>query len=285
MPAGEIVFPGVSPVFAGGRVLPSPSNFYLTGEERLRVVSANAVVGVSLKVQWRTANLRGETVPNSQDHTPNSDRTVKREDYELGSGSLLNVTVFASAGAPKMGQTFVIVELVRGLGAAAIVLGTLLAGPVTTSQPIGFPGSPILASTAGEPYLRAIVGATPAAGANLSEAVPTGARWELLSWFFQLVTSAAPANRKPFFQPAIGPVSYGVIVNFSTVPASTTSAFTFQATMASTSDPIEGLYQAGWGNRILLPGGSTLITGARQLQAGDQFSGLTYIVREWLEVD
>jgi hypothetical protein len=280
----EVVFQGAPPIIGGARLLPSPSQFFLTGEDRLRIVSANSLAGVSLRVQWRTATLGGDVVPSSQTHTPNSDRTVKQQDFELGSGSLLNVTVFAGAGAPVIGQTYVMVQIVRGEGLAAIVLGTILAGYVTAVQALGFPGSPIVSSVEGEPYLRAITGTTPAAGAILSESVPAGARWEVLTWSFLLVTNATAANRKPYFQPGVGAVTYGVIMNFSTVPASTSSFFTFQATMASTSDPVEGLYQAGWGNRILLPAGSSLITSARQLQVGDQFSNLTYIVREWLEV-
>src|SRR5205807_8987150 len=47
----EIVFQGAPPILGGARLLPSPSQFFLTGEDRLRVVSANSLVGVSLKVQ------------------------------------------------------------------------------------------------------------------------------------------------------------------------------------------------------------------------------------------
>src|SRR4051794_22422027 len=193
----EQVFVGQPPIFGGSRLLPSPSQFFLTGEDRLRVVSANSLTGVSLKVQWRAATLAGDVVPSSQDHTPNSDRTVKRQDYELGSGSLLNVTVFASAGAPLSGQTFVIVQLVRGDGAAAIVLGTLLAGYVTAVQALGFPGSPIMPSVAGEPCVRAITGTTPAPSATSFETVPTGARWEVMQYQFLLSTGVAVANRTP----------------------------------------------------------------------------------------
>jgi hypothetical protein len=193
----EQVFVGQPSIFGGARLLPSPSQFFLTGEDKLRVVSANSLVGVSLKVQWRTATLAGDVVPSSQDHTPNSDRTVNRQDYELGSGSLLNVTVFASAGAPLSGQTFVIVQLVRGDGPAAIVLGTLLAGYVTAVQALGFPGSPIASSTDGHGAIRTIIGTSPAAGVECAEVVPTGARWELVSFVATIVTSATVITRVP----------------------------------------------------------------------------------------
>jgi hypothetical protein len=280
----EQVFVGQPQTFGGARLLPSPSQFFLTGEDRLRVVSVNSLAGVSLKVQWRTATAAGDVVPNSQPHTPNSDRTIKQQDYELGSGSLLNVTVFAGAGAPVIGQTYVMVQIVRGEGLAAIVLGTILAGYVTAVQALGFPGSPIVSSVEGEPYLRAISGTAPALGVAITETVPAGARWELLAWYFAFTTSATVVDRKPYLVPASGGVSYGVMTNFSTVPASTANQFTFGPTLASTSDPINGVYQAGWGTRVLLTAGGTLTASAFALQPGDRFSAPQYTVREWLEV-
>jgi hypothetical protein len=280
----EQVFQAQPPIFGGARLLPSPSQFFLTGEDRLRVVSANSLAGVVLKIQWRTALFSGEVKPNSELHTPNSDRTTKTQDYELGTGSLLNVTVFAGAGAPLSGQTFVMVQIIRGSGAAAVVLGTLLAGYVTAIQALGFPGSPITPSVAGEPYLRAIVGTAPAAGGIIQETVPTGARWEMVSWYFTLTTAVAVADRKPFMQATIAAIVGGVVTNFSTLPASSFGQFTFQAALASTSDPVNGLYQAGWGTRWLLPAGAVMATSARNLQPADQLSAPSYTVREWLEV-
>src|SRR5439155_18890058 len=106
---------------------------------------------------------------------------TKTQNYKLGKGAILNLTVFASAGAPLMGQTYVIVQLIKGLTGATIVLGTLLGGYLTATQALGWPGSPIISSTDGEGCTRLIVGTTPAAEANILETVPTGARWELLS--------------------------------------------------------------------------------------------------------
>jgi hypothetical protein len=192
---GELVFPAQPAIVGGGRVLPSPAAFYATGEDRLRIVSVNSLAGVRLKMQWRVADSKGATVPNSVDHTPNADRTVKTTDYELGTGSLLNITVFASAGAPLIGQTYVMVQLVRGFGAAAIVLGTLLGGYVTATAALGFPGSPILSPLDGPGYFRVITGTNPAAGFSVLETVPAGARWDLVTFVNTLVASAAVSNR------------------------------------------------------------------------------------------
>src|SRR5204863_2582589 len=100
-------------------------------------------------------------IANSVDHVPNTDRSVKTSDHPLGVGQLLNLTVFASAGAPLIGQTYVKVQLIRGVGAAAIVLGTLLGGYVTAVHALGFPGSPIENSLTATPAIRYITGTNP----------------------------------------------------------------------------------------------------------------------------
>src|SRR5436853_135315 len=83
---------------------PSPSQFYLTGEDRLRIVSANSVAGVALKLQVRTASLRGDIQAQSFDHTPATDRSVLSQEFPIGEGSLLNATVFVGTGSPFIGQ-------------------------------------------------------------------------------------------------------------------------------------------------------------------------------------
>src|SRR5213592_1900599 len=173
----ERVFVAQPLASAGGRIIASPFQFYVTGEDHLRVISVNSLAGVRLKLQGRFIDTSGKLDAFSYDHIPTSDRTATTTMHQLGVGAVLNLTVFASTGAPVSGQTFVIVQLTRGLGAAAIVLGTLLQGYVTSAQHLGWPGSPIVTSTAGEPLIRKIVGTTPGAGNNINETVPTGARW------------------------------------------------------------------------------------------------------------
>jgi hypothetical protein len=280
----EQVFVGQPQTFGGARLLPSPSQFFLTGEDRLRVVSANSLTGVSLKVQWRTATLAGDVVPSSQDHTPNSDRTVKRQDYELGSGSLLNVTVFASAGAPVIGQTYVLVQIVRGEGLAAIVLGTILAGYVTAVQALGFPGSPIVASTDGEPYVRHIVGTAPGAGLNIAETVPTGARWEVVTLYAPATWSAVAGNRTPYLVMSSAGVNIGTFAAGGATPAAAVVACTWGQTLGTGADNTNHQYQGSLPAHLTLIAGAVIQTAVFGLAAGDAWGNPQYTVREWLEV-
>jgi hypothetical protein len=283
MAVPERIYPAIPQIIGGGRILPSPSQFYVTGEDRLRVVTASSIVGAGVKIQWRMATLKGDTVPNSQDHTPNSDRSVKVQDFELGDGSLLNVTAFASAGAIRTGQLYVMIQLVRGRGLAAIVLGTILGGYVTTTQALGFPGSPIVGSLEGGGCPRTISGTDPAAGVEQLETVPTGARWELKAWFGRLVCSATVATRQPT-----------LVLNYSTnniqigFPTSAAASQT-QNWMAAQGMPLSTKIGAA-SDLCGLPIGMQLIAGnsfgtsTTGLQVGDDWGAPVYNVNEWLEV-
>lgn len=282
---GEQVFVGQSTFDRAGRLLASPFQFTTTGDDNLRVVSVNSKTGVALKIQGRRLDENGKIQTFAFDHVPNTDRTVKTTNQQFGAGALLNLTVFASSGTPLVGQTFVIVQLIRGLTGATIVLGTLLQGYVTTTQGLGWPGSPIVSSTEGEPAVRVIDGTTPAAGVNFSETVPTGARWELLSCVGVFVTSAAPGQREVFLilQDSVTNFVWRAMPGIIQNPSQTfgyqfSAGTTFQqlalGTQVSQSIPSPNVMLSGM----------TFRSGVVSLSPGDQFSDVHYVVREWLEV-
>lgn len=282
--AGELVFPGQPPIIGGGRILPSPAQFFLTGEERIRIVSANAKTGVAVKLQARIANPKGETVPQSWDHTPNTDRSVTREDFEVGIGSLLNVTVFASAGSPQIGQTYVMVQLVRGFGAAAIVLGTILAGNITSVQALGFPGSPIVSSIDGGGYIRTIVGTQPGFGAEVSEVCPTGARWDLLMVQLALTTAAPAGARRPILEWISGGQQVGASANVSDTPPASGGTYNWAQGMPLATQVYAGVNVAGLPHPLPLLAGDFFLTLTANMNAGDRYAAPVFEVREWLEV-
>ncbi len=283
-PAIERAFPAQPTVSGAGQIIASPFQFYTTGEERLRVVSANSLTGVRLKIQARFIDRGGTIQANSWDHVPNTDRSIRSDDVELGTGALLNLTVFAGTGAPLVGQTFVMVQLVRGVGAAAIVLGTLLAGYVTATQALGWPGSPIESSIAGGGYVRTITGTTPGVGQDISETVPTGARWELLAVWARLFTSAAVANRFAVFT-VFDPANH--LVQSAHPNAQVASAqgqyswangFNAQLVTATL------VYQAPLPMHLAILAGQKFTITLINQDAGDQWDPPYFTVREWLEV-
>src|SRR4051812_32014952 len=122
----------------------------------------------------------------------------------------MNITAFASAGTPIIGQTFVRVQLIRGLSGATLPIATLLQGYVTSRQDLAYPGSPIRMSTEDAFPVRIITGTDPAAGVEIVETVPDGAVWELVSVTARLVTSAAAAVRFPMLQLDHGGSTFGL---------------------------------------------------------------------------
>lgn len=287
MSGPELVYPAVPAIFGGGRVLPSPSQFYLTGEDRLRVVGANALPGVRIKLQVRTARIDGTIQAQSLDFVPTSDRSITSTDYAIGDGSLLNCTIFASSGAPQVGQTYVMVQLVRGAPGGAIVLGTLLAGYITRTQALGFPGSPIQSSLDTAGYERGLTGASWAAGATPYEYCPTGAIWKLSGVIAFVQCSAAASNRscRLFLnQPTMSPIYMGVqlvaVANQAVQYLFYPGAVFLSYALGAITIAVQPLSQEFW-----LRGGDSFSLELTGIQPGDQWDPVRYLVREWLAVE
>lgn len=173
----------------------APNSWAFDVNDALRLTSFNGAAGVTLVMEGRTMTPNGNIVPFSRPHTPNTDRTAASTTVTMGAGYLLNLQVRATAGTPRRGQCFVLVEVVRGSGSAVESLGALIQDYATTTSRLSWPGSAILASSAPPGALRSITGTDPAANAEISETVPTNARWRLLALMATLVSDGTVANR------------------------------------------------------------------------------------------
>jgi hypothetical protein len=283
--ATEQAFPSTAVAIGGGRVITTPFQFVADADTFLRVTSVCSVTGVTLAVQGRRRDDNGTLQPIKETHAPNSNRTTKTQDYGLGPGAILNLTMFATAGALVSGQCYVKVELLRNFGGTAIVLGTLLGGYVTPVQALGFPGSPIVSSLEGEPALRAIAGTLQPVGQIIAETVPTGARWELISLVHSYTTDATVITRRVLTQLTAAGVPCFVGIAFNAQGASDSWTHTWGPNIEGTSDATIKRVQSGIPGRTLMPSASTFFVTAANLQAGDQFGQPFYLVREWLEVN
>ena len=131
--------------------------------------------------------------------------------------------------------------------------------------------------------LRSITGATPAAAAEISETVPTGARWELIALRTQLVTSATAGARRPILFLDDGANVFARLSNSSTLAASLTGNFTWIEGSGAPSLDGGTDFQAAVPSGVRLGSGYRIRTSTTNIQAGDQFSAVQYLVREWLE--
>ena len=188
-----------------------------------------------------------------------------------------------SAGTPLDGQCFVVVEIARGQGTSAIALECIAAGYVTAKQPLRFPALSMSRSLDGHGALRSITGAVPAAGAEVSETVPAGARWELLALNMTFVTSVAAANR-------ITALAFDDGANVYWRTESGTAQAASLTLFRSYSQGLVAHFVGGASNQHgPLPAGNRLGAGHRirtvtgNFQAADQYSAIQYVVREWIE--
>jgi hypothetical protein len=274
-----------SPLFgAEGRPIVEPGALLVTGNDNLRVNSWNALAGVTLTIRLRFIDAQtGDIVANDFTHTPNTNRTRATTDFPLSIGFPLNVTVFASSGTPSIGQCFVQVQIIRGFGGATTLLATLLQGYVTSVQALAYPGTPITASIDGNGAIRSITGTTPGAGVDVSETVPSGARWELLSFEATLLTSAVVGTRTPLLVMTDGVNELIAAQTLIGTPASTTTLYGWWPGSGSPTVAIASRANAQIPIGYQLLGGYKIKTVTQNIVGGDQWSAVQYAVREHLE--
>ena len=256
--------------------------FPFSGEDALRLTSFNSAASVVLSLEGRFENADGSISPFVRVQTPTTDRTSVSTTFPMGEGRLLDVQLRASAGAPRRGQCFAIVEVVRGLISSQVSLGALVQGYLTDTQRRGWPASPFELSTEGPGVIRSIAGTNPAAGAEILETVPTNARWRLLALMATLVTDATAANRDAaltiddvttvFLR---APAGQNHIASLTTRYVWTPHAQRFTIAQDRTiTIPIPDLW---------LPGGFRLNTLVTNIQAGDDWGAPQLLVEELIE--
>lgn len=262
--------------------LAAPSPVYLTGEESLRLTLIANGSGFPVTVNGRALNPDNTLHPITLAAVTTSTRQPSTTTIGLAEGWLLDLRIAASF-QPGPGQVWAMLELVRGANSSSPqVLATLCAGYVMQSTPMFWPGGINQVPLGGEAHLRSITGSVPAAGAEISEVVPSFARWDLLSIRATLTTSAAAANRDP-----------ALLLDDSTnvffeaiVPAHQTASAAWRTTWAQGIQP---LYPITNGPMLsALPVGVRLgpayriRTSTLNIQAADQWSAIQYLVREWM---
>lgn len=259
-----------------------PNSWAFDMNDALRVTSFNGAAGVTVVLEGRFLSREGEIGVFRFQHTPNTDRSSKSETYAMGDGWLLNCQVRALAGTPRRGQCFVLVEVVRGLGATQEPLGALLQNYVSATSRLAWPGSPMSESACPPGALRSLTGTDPAANVEISETVPTNARWRLLALIATLVTDANVAAREAALTIDDGTAVVGRFPAGQNQAASLTTRYVWASgggRFAIVSDrtivtPIPDIW---------LPDGFRLKTVTTALQATDNWSAPQLFVEELIE--
>lgn len=269
---------------AAGSVLVGASRgVYVANDDNIRLTVFNALAGVTVTLAGRFQHTDGRVEPFEHRIVPTADRVASIITRRLAHGWIVDLHVYVNAGAPLTGQTFAIVSLVRGQGGGIVELATLAAGYVTAAQRLALPGSVIGNTLEGGGALRSITGTTPAAGAEILETVPAGARWELLTLRAILVTAVAAANRFPrftfddgaavFFATPAGPAQVASLTyGYNVASGLPTAAYDAVASISVTIP-----------RTLLLGAGARIRSVTAALQGADQWSAPQFLVREWIE--
>jgi hypothetical protein len=256
----------------------------LTGQDNLRLTAVGAVASLTLTASIRTLNQVGRVQRQVLTMAVGSTRVVQTADFPIGDGYLLDVTVRATAGTPTIGQCYVLVDLVIGASGERQKLTTLCEGYVTANTPVYAPGAVDTDSLEGAGALRTITGTTPGAGVEITETVPTGARWLLQSFKYQLVTSATAGNR----QSALIVDDGANILFFSggdnVQVAGATFVYSYAAGYSPFGAPATNALGRSWPSGIFIAAAYRIRTQTLGILAGDQYSVIQYSVKEWLEI-
>jgi len=211
-------------------------------------------------------------------HTTNSNRTLKQdrrrlEDYPL------RIVVSAPTCPPRHGQCFVTLELIVA-GFFAYSLGH---GYVSYGKALSWPPGDHKHSLEGPGNIKLVTGTNPPAGSEISETVPTNARWQILGMRIRLVTDATVVSRRVCIILDDGATVFNVIRATQTQPESIAYNYSlvpglgFEDTIGI-SDILIPLPV-----NLILPQGYRIRTSTINLQAGDNFDAPKMFVMEWLQ--
>lgn len=280
MPTPDLA--ALSPAARAAMALQSPGAFYMTGEDALQLTVLTNVSTNGYRMSGRFLRLDGVITPFSFDMSIAGDRLAYSIVRALGEGWLLNVTVTDYVLNHQIGQSWARVQLVRGLTASATVLATLASGYVTGVQPIAWPGGVTRSTLDGAGQLRSITGTNPAAGAEISETVPTGAQWKLHGLLLTLVTDATVANRVIHLVIDDGTADLAHAPTGANMAASITHRASYSV-MGDKDGSAGNTISIAINAPFPLRAGYRIRTSTTNLQAGDDYAAPQLLVDESLE--
>lgn len=264
------------------RTLLDAAGLYLTGEDNLRLTTFGGVANLVVVLEGRLVSPEGKIVPLSERQIPNSDYTAKSTIFPLAEGVLTNAQLRLGTGTAGRGSVFGVLEVVRGNGVNAQALSTLLAGYITTNGRLAWPGSPIESSINGPGRIRSITGTNPAANVEISEVVPVGTRWRLISWQATLVADANVATRTA--ELIIDDGTTVIVPAFPNVNQTAGQTMTYTAGVFGSFGSVAGAFNLiALPESLMLAAGFRIRTSTTNRQVGDDWTAPQMLVEEWIE--
>lgn len=261
---------------------PSPGAIYVQNGHALRLAAYSSLAGVTLVLEGLLLTLEGRIETVRQELAPTSDRVITRVLAGIREGWLLAGHVRAIGGTPRMGRVYARVELVLGRTGDVLPIATLAQGYVTETTWLTWPFDMSRNSVEGRGAVRTYLGTDPAAGVEVSETVPTGARWRVIAFNATLTADATVANRTPAITIDDGTSIVWQAGYNGSIAASGGAAVAwghgagaFGSTGNGAISPLP--------TDMILAAGYRVRTSTSGLQAGDNWGQPKYLVEEWIE--
>lgn len=263
--------------------IPPPAALYISRDDRLFIASFNSNTLAVLNLRGRYLDTNGDVIPFSFRHTPNTDRSSSIEEFSLAEGFLLDLMILAEAGGPlRRGATYVQAGIQRGGAGFTNQFAQLISDYMSCAHNPSWPAGAWVHAIEGPGLLRSITGTDPAAGAEISETVPTNARWRLINFGFDLVTDATAATRRPRLDFNDGSADFLRIEHGETLIASLTGRFDSFPGLGVYSR-LNNTFRLQVIPELILSAGFVISTATTSLQAGDNYGAPRMLVEEWIE--
>ena len=255
---------------------------WVDSEDQLILTSFNSVSGLTLIVQGRFLSPDGVISRIGFRATPNSDRSVAYHTQRIGAGWILSLLVSPSISTLRRGQCFAELSIVRSGVSGGDAVSVFCRGYVVSDGKLAWPGQPLISPLEGPGAIGALTGTDPAAGAEISQTVPTNARWRPMAVYASLVTDATVADRYPTLT-----LDNGTTVFFRTEQVDAHAAGVTRTYCWSLGYPRMGapsiLVSHPLPIDIVLPQAYRIRTATANIQAGDNWGAPQLYCEEWIE--
>ena len=216
----------------------------------------------------------------AETHTTNADRSRATNTYQIH-GAPEALTASPAVAGVRRGECYVRITLL----ADGEPVKRLVAAYLTDGKTLSWPDGVHEDFTEGAGLIRIVTGTNPAAGAEISEAVPANARWKLKGLIASLVSDATVLNRKVRFE-----VDDGTNVIFPTITGPNHAASSTFVYVPTAGYPVEQAAIHG-ANYYIFPlpmdlvlfQGYQIYTVTANIQAGDDWGAPRILVEEWIE--
>lgn len=254
---------------------------YLADQDELRFGVTTAIANIVVGCSGLLRNAQGEIVAFDMRQAVTADRVETVLQQNIGTGHIMHCQSYLVSGTNIDRGIFVNARIVRESGAIDQPQYTLFSGYLDGGHQPSFPYDRLMAPLEGPGRIRSFTGTNPAAGVEITESVPAGAAWRIISMLATLATDANAANRQVRVLLDDGANIHYEHTASASVIANSTLPFCFSDNGVESQSNLN-LLNVALPTMTWLPAGHRIRTNTVNLQAGDNWTAPIMLVVEWL---